>query len=174
MIKHILLSLALISAILIANDDPKAKTITCVVSGDEINKSELKDHDYSSYKDGKVYFCCGGCKMDFDEAPNKFATKANFQLVTSGQYVQTSCPITGDTPGHTHHGLEDVRKVTVDGMNVDLCCPGCLKKYNKSSDKFSLLFSDKAYKKGFVSASKMIEKSKAKNAKKTKAKKTKK
>ena len=112
--------------------------------------------------------------MDFDEAPNKFATKANFQLVTTGQYVQTGCPITGDAPGHTHHGLEDVRKVTVDGMNVDLCCPGCLKKYNKSSDKFSLLFSDKAYKKGFISASKMIEKNKAKNAKKTKAKKTKK
>ena len=92
MIKHILLSLSIITTTLIAGDDPKGKTITCVVSGDEINKSELKDHDHSTYRDGKVYFCCGGCKMDFDESPKKFASKANFQLVSTGQYTQTACP----------------------------------------------------------------------------------
>ena len=166
MFKKIFTALFLVSATLIANDDPKNKTITCVVSGDKINKSELKDHDFSTYKDGKVYFCCGGCKMDFDDAPKNFSSKANYQLVATGQYVQTGCPITGDTPGHTHHGKKDVRKVTVEGMNVDLCCPGCLKKFDKSSDKFSLLFSDKAYKKGFDVASKNSKKSKTKKTKK--------
>ena len=166
MIKHFLLSLSLIATTLVASDDPNSKTITCVVSGDKLNISELKDHDHSTYRDGKVYFCCGGCKMDFDESPKKFSSKANYQLVATGQYVQTGCPITGDTPGHTHHGKEDVRKVTVEGMNVDLCCPGCLKKYNKSSDKFSLLFSDKAYKKGFELSSKVSNKNKAVKTKK--------
>ena len=44
-----------------------------------------------------------------------------------------------------------LKKVTINGMDVDLCCPGCLKKYNKADDKFALIFSDKGYEKGFSS-----------------------
>lgn len=148
MIKKMLTAMFLVSAILFGGDDPKSKTITCVVSGDEINKSDLKDHEHSTYKDGKVYFCCGGCKMDFDESPKKFAAKANFQLVSSGQYTQTACPVNKGKI-HTAKAKKNLKKVTVSGMEVDLCCPGCLKKYNKASDKFALLFSDKGYEKGF-------------------------
>ena len=148
MIKKMFTALFLVSAILVGGDDPKSKTITCVVSGDEINKSDLKDHEHSTYKDGKVYFCCGGCKMDFDESPKKFAAKANFQLVSSGQYIQTACPVNKGKI-HTAKAKKNLKKVTVNGMEVDLCCPGCLKKYNKASDKFALLFSDKGYEKGF-------------------------
>ena len=142
MIKKMFPAIFLVSAILFGGDDPKAKTITCVVSGDEINKNELKDHDFSKYRDGKVYFCCGGCKMDFDESPKKFATKANFQLVSSGQYTQTACPVNKGKI-HTAKAKKNLKKVTVNGMEVDLCCPGCLKKYNKADDKFALIFSDK-------------------------------
>ena len=148
MIKKMLTAMFLVSALLFGGDDPKSKTITCVVSGDEINKSDLKDHEHSTYKDGKVYFCCGGCKMDFDESPKKFAAKANFQLVSSGQYTQTACPVNKGKI-HTAKAKKNLKKVTVSGMEVDLCCPGCLKKYNKASDKFALLFSDKGYEKGF-------------------------
>ena len=45
---------------------------------------------------------------------------------------------------------KNLKKVTVSGMEVDLCCPGCLKKYNKANDKFALIFSDKGYEKGFA------------------------
>ena len=159
MIKKMFTALFLVSAILVGGDDPKSKTITCVVSGDEINKSDLKDHEHSTYKDGKVYFCCGGCKMDFDESPKKFATKANFQLVSSGQYTQTACPVNKGKI-HTAKAKKNLKKVTVSGMEVDLCCPGCLKKYNKANDKFALIFSDKGYEKGF--ASKDAQKSKSK------------
>ena len=62
----------------------------------------------------------------------------------------------GDSP------KKDVKKVEVDGLSVDLCCAGCLKKVNKSKDKFSMLFSDKAYDKGF---SKKEVKAKEKSAK---------
>ena len=86
--------------------------------------------------------------MDFDESPKKFATKANFQLVSSGQYIQTACPVNRGKI-HTAKAKKNLKKVTVSGMEVDLCCPGCLKKYNKASDKFALLFSDKGYEKGF-------------------------
>jgi len=159
MIKKMLTAMFLVSAILFGGDDPKSKTITCVVSGDEINKSDLKDHEHSTYKHGKVYFCCGGCKMDFDESPKKFAAKANFQLVASGQYTQTACPVNKGKI-HTAKAKKNLKKVTVSGMEVDLCCPGCLKKYNKANDKFALIFSDKGYEKGF--ASKDAQKSKSK------------
>ena len=159
MFKKIFTALFLVSAILVGGDDPKSKTITCVVSGDEINESDLKDHEHSTYKDGKVYFCCGGCKMDFDESPKKFAAKANFQLVASGQYTQTACPVNKGKI-HTAKAKKNLKKVTVSGMEVDLCCPGCLKKYNKANDKFALIFSDKGYEKGF--ASKDAQKSKSK------------
>ncbi|MGE4658832.1 MAG: CsgG/HfaB family protein [Gammaproteobacteria bacterium] len=38
----------------------------------------------ASYKAGKVFFCCEGCKADFEDASAKFAVAANFQLVASG------------------------------------------------------------------------------------------
>ena len=161
MIKKMFTALFLVSAILVGGEDPKSKTITCVVSGDEINKSDLKDHEHSTYKAGKVYFCCGGCKMDFDESPKKFAAKANFQLVTSGQYTQTACPVNKGKI-HTAKAKKNLKKVTVSGMEVDLCCPGCLKKYNKANDKFALIFSDKGYEKGFASKDAQKTKSKPK------------
>ena len=158
--RYFLSGLIMISSSLFAlNNDPPEDKITCVVSGDEINKSELSDHEFSSYREGKVYFCCGGCKMDFDKAPKKFSSKANFQLVSSGQYVQTACPVNSGKI-HTERAKKNLKKVEISGMEVDLCCPGCLKKYNKSNDKFSLLFSDKGYEKGFEAATKKPEKTK--------------
>ena len=66
--RYFLSGLVIISSSLFAlNNHPSDDKIICVVSGDEINKSELSDHEFSSYREGKVYFCCGGCKMDFDE-----------------------------------------------------------------------------------------------------------
>lgn len=125
----------------VSKKDAKVK---CAVSGDKIDKEE-----FSKYKEGKVYFCCGGCKMDFDDSPKKFSQAANFQLLATGQYAQDSCPVTGKSSGHDHHTKKDMKKVNIEGLTVDLCCPGCLKKVNKSKDKFSMLFSDKAYDKGF-------------------------
>jgi len=165
--RYFLSGLVIISSSLFAlNNDPPEDKITCVVSGDEINKSELSDHEFSSYREGKVYFCCGGCKMDFDESPAKFSTNANFQLVTTGQYIQSGCPVTGKSPGHNHHTEKDIKQVTVKGVVVDLCCAGCLKKVNKSKDKYSMLFSDKAYDKGFDVPAKKTNTSKSKKTKK--------
>jgi len=166
--KHLLLGIALILSVSSAADEPKKTKDTklvCIVSGDEIDKNNLNDQDYPKYKEGKVYFCCGGCKMDFDEDPKKFSSKANFQLVATKQYEQTACPVNSGSI-HSEKAKKKLKKVTVNGMEVDLCCPGCLKKYTKSKDKFSLLFSDKAYKKGFDVASKQAKKPSGKTSKK--------
>ena len=127
--KYLLSSLIITSSLLNALNNDPLKTRLCVLfQGMRSIKKELKDHEFSTYKEGKVYFCCGGCKMDYDETPAKFSTKANFQLVSTGQYVQSGCPVTGKSPGHSHHKKEDFKYVTVEGLSVELCCAGCLKR----------------------------------------------
>jgi len=111
--------------------------VKCVISGDEIDKEE-----YTKYKDGKVYFCCGGCKSDFEADASKFTTAANYQLVATGQYVQGSCPLTA------RKNKAD-KELAVDGVSVTFCCNNCLKKAKKSTDKVSMLFSDATFDKSF-------------------------
>ncbi|MDA1014329.1 MAG: TonB-dependent receptor, partial [Planctomycetota bacterium] len=69
--------------------DPLAG-IKCPVSGKPVKADKTAE-----YKGAKVYFCCPGCPAPFAKDTEKFANKANHQLVATGQFVQTKCPITG-------------------------------------------------------------------------------
>ena len=62
----------------------------CPVSG-----AKAKQDQTAEYKEAKVYFCCGNCKKAFEKDSKKHVVKANAQLVSTGQYVQTNCPLTG-------------------------------------------------------------------------------
>jgi len=137
--KRLIFALISIMTIISAQDKNIESIIKvkCVVSGDEIDLAE-----YSSYKKGKVYFCCSGCKNEFDDNSAKFAVNANFQLVSTKQYYQTSCPITG-------RETKVSKLVMADGLKVTFCCNNCLGKATKSKNKVSLLFSDATFLKGF-------------------------
>ena len=117
--------------------DKKKHKVTCVVSGETIDETE-----YSNYKKGKVYFCCGGCKADFDEASATFAVAANYQLVATGQYMQTNCPVSG-------RGLNPKKTVKVANSDVTFCCGNCQGKTNKAEDKMAFIFADASFDKGF-------------------------
>ncbi len=122
------------------------KGIKCVVSG-----KAAKDVDGSSvaYKGGKVFFCCAGCPKAFDKDTQKFAAKANHQLIATGQAKQAKCPITGKD-------LNPEQKVKVQDVEVTFCCPGCKGKVSKAegAEQAELVFSDKAFDKGFKIAKK--------------------
>ena len=133
----ILFTVALSSSVFALEEGEIETPVKCVISGDEIDKEE-----YTKYKDGKVYFCCGGCKSDFEADASKFTTAANYQLVATGQYVQGSCPLTA------RKNKAD-KVVAVDGVSVTFCCNNCLKKAKKSTDKVSMLFSDATFDKSF-------------------------
>jgi YHS domain-containing protein len=137
--KRLIFALISIMTIISAQDKSIESPIIvkCVVSGDGIDLAE-----YSSYKKGKVYFCCSGCKDDFDDNSSKFTVNANFQLVSTKQYKQTSCPITG-------RDIKVNKFVIADGLKVTFCCNNCLGKATKSKNKVSLLFSDATFIKGF-------------------------
>ena len=110
----ILFTVALSSSVFALEEGKIEAPVKCVISGDEIDKEE-----YTKYKDGKVYFCCGGCKSDFEADASKFTTAANYQLVATGQYVQGSCPLTARTN-------KADKELAVDGLSVTFCCNNCL------------------------------------------------
>ena len=67
------------------------KDAVCPISGEVIKDVTTK----AEFKKGNVYFCTESCKLDFTKNVSKYASKGNFQLASTGQYVQTNCPVTG-------------------------------------------------------------------------------
>jgi YHS domain-containing protein len=119
-----------------AADEPALK---CPVSG----KAATKDHA-AKYKDGQVYFCCDNCPKAFEANTKKFATKANAQLVASGQYKQVKCPLSGED-------LNPATAIKVADISVSFCCDKCKAKVEAAKDKkqLGLVFNDKAFAKAF-------------------------
>ncbi len=121
------------------------KKVTCVINP----KAKAKEAQATEYKGGKVYTCCGGCLAKFKKSPEKFATAANAQLVSTKQYKQAKCPISGGK-------VNDSKTVTVGGVKVGFCCGNCQGKVKNAEGKAQaeLVFGEKAFKKGFVVAKK--------------------
>ncbi|MBD3674438.1 MAG: YHS domain-containing protein [Planctomycetaceae bacterium] len=128
--------LALVTLTVNAAEEKKAEP-KCPVSG----KPCVKEHSVA-YKGADVYFCCPNCPKAFEKNPEKFAAKANHQLVLTGQAKQVKCPLAG-------RPAKDDKSVKVEGVTVNVCCGNCLKKASGADDKVALLFSDKAFEKGF-------------------------
>jgi YHS domain-containing protein len=126
-----------VSASLYAEDkkDPLAAA-KCPVSGKEVKADKTVD-----YKGGKVYFCCENCPKSFDAA--KHGTKANLQLVATGQAKQEKCMLTGNK-------INPDTKITVAGAEVAFCCNMCKGKAEKAKgdEQITLIFSDAAFAKG--------------------------
>ena len=122
-----------------AADKPALK---CPLSGKPVDETKTVE-----FNGGKVAFCCGKCPAAFGASPEKFAAKANLQLVQSGQLKQVKCPLTG-------RPVAADKSVEVEGVSVGLCCAGCQGKAKKASgdELITLLFKDTT--KGFEPASK--------------------
>jgi len=118
--------------------------LKCPVSG----KAASKDHAVA-YKDAEVYFCCENCPKAFKENTAKYATRANLQLVASGQYKEVKCPLTGKA-------LNPETATKVGGVSVEFCCNGCkgkIEALKKKGDRLKLVFNDEAFAKGFEKVS---------------------
>lgn len=112
---------------------------TCPVA----NKPALQDK-VVDYKGGKVYFCCANCPKAFEKDTAKYATKANQQLVATGQATQGKCPLSGGP-------LNADKTVEVGGVKVTFCCEKCQGKVAeaKGDAQAELVFSDAAFAKAF-------------------------
>ena len=132
-------SLALCAATIYAADKIKLEGIKCPVSG-----KAAKDGTEVDYKGGKVFFCCEGCPKGFADNTAKFATKANHQLVATGQAKQIKCPLTG-------RDLNPDTAIKAGGASVVFCCNNCKGKAEKlaGDEQLTALFGDKAFEKAF-------------------------
>jgi YHS domain-containing protein len=122
-----------------ADEKEKKFDAKCIVAGKPAKQEQSAD-----YKGGKVYFCCGNCKANFEKNQAKFATKANEQLVATGQAKQVKCPISGQP-------CKEDKVTEVDGVKVYFCCDNCKGKVAKAKgdEQIALCFSDDAFKKAF-------------------------
>jgi uncharacterized C2H2 Zn-finger protein len=119
-----------------AADAPELK---CPVSGHPASKEHAV-----KYKDGEVYLCCDKCPAAFKADTKKYAVKANEQLVSSGQYKQVKCPLSGED-------INPAASAKVAGINVAFCCDNCKGKVAKLKGKAraDMVFSDAAFAKAF-------------------------
>ena len=119
--------------------DVKLDGVKCIVAA----KNDAKADKNRDYKGGKVYFCCDNCPKAFDKDTAKFASKANAQLVQTGQAKQHKCPISGQD-------VDATKELTVGGAKVQFCCDMCKGKVEKATgdDQLNLVFSEDAWKKG--------------------------
>ena len=130
----------LVAGLVVAADAKKFEQ-KCVVSGGPAKEDKTVD-----YKGGKVYFCCENCPKAFEKDVKKYATKANHQLVATGQAKQAKCPISGGK-------LNPEKTVKVGGVEVQFCCENCQGKVAKAEGdaQVELVFSDAAFEKaGFA------------------------
>ena len=131
----------LVAAATVVAADVDLEGVKCVVADKAANPEKSAD-----YKGGKVYFCCGNCAGKFADDSKKFAVKANHQLVATKQYEQKVCPFSGGD-------LNPETAVKLAGVNVAFCCNNCKGKVEsaeKDAEKLEMVFSDKAFEKGFA------------------------
>lgn len=113
-------------------------------------KKQVDPESFVEYRDAKVFFCCEMCAKGFSKDPSKKAAQANMQLVQTGQFVQTACPMTGKP-------VADGVTAKIGEMEIGVCCAGCQGKINNAADdaaKVALVFGDETFEKGFAAASK--------------------
>lgn len=135
------LCVGLIAGVTAWADEVSLEGIKCVVAPKPANASKSAE-----YKEGKVYFCCGNCAAKFAEAPEKFATASNMQLVATHQYEQKACPFSGGE-------LNPETKIKVGEAEVAFCCNNCKGKVEaaEAKEQVEMVFGEKAFKKaGFA------------------------
>ena len=111
--------------------------IKCPISGKQAVAKGKVD-----YQGAAIYTCCSKCPKAFAATPEKFAVKANAQLVETKQAVQVACPISGKK-------LDPKWQIEVAGTKIGFCCKVCCKKAAeaKGEEQLTLVFAkfDKAY-----------------------------
>jgi predicted metal-binding protein len=108
-------------------------------------KRDVKESKAVDHNGGKVFFCCPGCVKKWNKGSSAFETQANVQLVQTGQFTQTKCPISGGD-------VSEDQVSEVDGVKVSFCCENCKAKVDTAADdaaKRELVFGSKGFEKAF-------------------------
>lgn len=107
-------------------------------------KKDVNPEKFVEFNGGRVYVCCDGCLKRLAKDPSKFAAQANQQLVQTGQYRQTGCPLGGGD-------VAADQSIEVLGVKIGFCCANCKAKAEAAEGKeqVELLFGADAFARGF-------------------------
>jgi len=133
--------LLVVSLSVSANAQQLPEGLKCFVGGKPAKAEAAAD-----YRGGKVYLCCNHCVETFTKDNEKFATLANHQLVLTGQFEQTGCPISGGD-------VDAEQFVEVSGVKVFMCCGKCKAKVEGAAseeEKQKLVFANAAFEKSYA------------------------
>ncbi|MEM9645543.1 MAG: hypothetical protein AAF989_11170 [Planctomycetota bacterium] len=138
------LAILVVAGATVIAGDVNLEGVQCVVAPRSAQLSKS-----AKYKEGKVYFCCGGCQGKFAKDQKKYTTKANHQLVSTKQYEQKACPLSGGE-------VNPETKTKVAGTEVAFCCNGCKGKVEaaEEAEQLKLVFNNKAFDKSFKKVAK--------------------
>jgi len=109
-------------------------------------KRDVKEAKSVDHNGGKVFFCCPGCVKKWNKDTAKYEAQGNVQLVSSGQFKQSGCPISGGDASEDYSS-------EVDGVKVLFCCEKCKAKVDTAADdaaKRELVFGKKSFERGFA------------------------
>ena len=122
---------------------PSAKVAppVCPVMGTKINNKD-KSAGKSVYKGVTYYFCCAGCKPEFDKNPAKYvkpagaAKKAPVKAEAKPKTMVAQnlvCAVTGEKIASKEKaaGSSEYK-----GETYYFCCGGCKSKFDENPDKF--------------------------------------
>jgi YHS domain-containing protein len=125
---------------LYAAEEISLKGAKCPVAGSKPAKAGTE----VDYKGAKLFFCCQNCPKAFAKNKEKYAAKANLQLVATKQAKEVKCPLSGQD-------LNPETAIEVAGVKVCFCCNNCKGKVAKAKgdEQIDLVFSDAAFEKGF-------------------------
>lgn len=108
-----------------AKTTAKASSIFCPVMGGKV--ADLKHAKKSVYKGKTYYFCCPGCKTNFDKNPAKYVRPA-----TKAKAADIRCPITGEKVLDPKTALKSVCR----GKTYYFCCAACKPTFDKNPEKY--------------------------------------
>lgn len=120
-----------------STDDPSSWTgdswplETCVVSGRAMASPKI-----ATYDEREVRFCCGGCRTKFESEPSKYLVPADQEIMKTYRqsYPLKTCIVMTDEQLPADHA--EVSEVVYRNRLVRLCCPRCVKKFNKDPLKY--------------------------------------
>lgn len=135
------LAVLMVAAVTVVAADVDLEGVKCVIADKAANPEKSAEH-----RGGKVYFCCDICAGSFAKDASKHAVKANHQLVATKQFEQKACPFSGGE-------VNPETAIKLAGVSVGFCCNDCKGKVEsaeKDGEKLELVFTDKAFEKGFA------------------------
>jgi YHS domain-containing protein len=111
----------------------------CPVTGEKVSSEAVID-----YRGGLLYFCSPECIEKFRADRDQYEARANAQLVSTGQFEQTQCPLTGEEFTARH-------KMRVCGVSVCFSSAECLKQLKRASaDERAAMVFGEGFLKGFA------------------------